>query len=254
MPDSWNYSQRPERASAQGGPPLTTFILCLICVLVTFARSFPDPALGSIWYSLGHTFEPDLYGMWSGKYYDLVLPVFAHSNLLHSSLGFMHLLFNMWWLVKLGGAIERTTGPHVLLAVCVVSAAASSAVEMLFGGVPGIGMSGVVYALLGMMWAAKGRYAAWDALATPDTLWLFVRWGIFCIVITYIPFLNTPIANFAHFGGLLFGIAMGYVFFAVRRRPVWIAVLALFAVLVVMAVTWIPWNPYWQIWHSGGAG
>jgi membrane associated rhomboid family serine protease len=248
MPDSWDFSQRPKRTETTSGPPYTTGLLCLISVLVTLATSFPDDSAGSVWSELGHAFYSSPTDIWSGKFYELMTPVFVHANLVAGGIGFTHLLFNMLWLWRLGALVEIAAGPLAFLGFCCAAAAVGCGAQLLFSGQTGIGMSGVVYALFGLMWASKGRYPTWDAIATRDNLRFFVLWGLFCIVAT--TFHLFDVANAAHVGGFLFGLAVGYAFVAPRKRPVWIAVVVLLAATTVMAATWIPWDPIWQAWHA----
>ena len=103
-------------------------------------------------------------------------------------------------------------------------------------GVPGIGMSGVVYAMFGLMWAGRGMYPAWGAVATQYNLRLFIGWGLFCLVATYIPALHFAVANGAHGGGFLLGLSLGFLFFAPRRRWIWAVPLALLVAATIFAV------------------
>ena len=148
--------------------------------------------------------------------------------------GWLHLLFDMLWLVQLGRILENTLHPLAYLGFVVAAAAVGSGCELL---IPphqtGIGMSGVVYAMFGLMWAGRSAFASWASVATPDNLRLFVLWGLFCIAGTYLHFLN--IANGAHVGGFLFGLSVGYLFFTLRRHWVWAVPLVLLAGVTVFS-------------------
>ena len=58
------------------------------------------------------------------------------------------------------------------------------------------------------------------------------------------------VANGAHFGGLLFGLAIGFLCFAPRRKPIWIGMLVFLAAACVVSLTWLPWSYAWN-WYKG---
>ncbi len=217
MPDSWDFSQKPQRPGPVPQLPLLTYLLAGLSVLITVAYLLPGAELGNVWYRIGHFGFAESAGAapWS-----LITTIFIHGSPLH-------LLFNMIWLLQLGRILEGTLSPLAYLAFIVSAAAVGSGCEILISGVPGIGMSGVVYAMFALMWAGRGLYPAWAATATRDNLRYFILWGLFCVAATYIPGLNFRVANGAHGGGFLFGLCIGFLFFMPRRRWVWAAPLAL---------------------------
>ncbi len=99
----------------------------------------------------------------------------------------------MIWLFQLGRILESTLSPVAYLAFIVSAAAVGSGCEVLISGTTGIGMSGVVYAMFALMWAGRGLYPAWAAVATRDNLRYFILWGLFCVGATWLHFMN--IAN-----------------------------------------------------------
>ena len=216
MPDAWDYSQKPRRA----GPvlpqtPFLTYLLTALSVLITVAYLQPGAISSPLWSQIGHFGLTETPGTapWA-----MLTTVFIHGS-------WLHLLFNMIWLVQIGRILEGTLNPLIYLAFLVGAAAVGSGCEVLISGQTGIGMSGVVYAMFGLMWAGRGLYPAWGAIATRDNLYLFIGWGLFCVVATWFHFLN--VANGAHGGGFLFGLCIGFLFFTPRRRWVWAAPLAL---------------------------
>lgn len=221
-------------------PPLTTFLLMGICLVATIPVLRPQLLDDPLWQRVFSAFLIMPSDIWSGQYQGLITNIFVHGSILH-------ILFNMLWLYSLGMVLEATIGPLLMLVIMAAAGFVASGAEFAVMGQPGIGFSGVVYALFGMMWAGKGRYPAWDAMATRDNWRYMVGWAIFCVITTVTGFMR--IANFAHFGGLLFGLSIGYAFFAPRRRPLWLIVTALLLVVSVLSATWMPWSPAWREWH-----
>jgi GlpG protein len=120
--------------------------------------------------------------------------------------GWLHILFNMWWMKDLGTAIERVFSARYLLGLVLVIAVVSHVLEYVMSG-PKIfgGMSGVVYGLFAFIWI-RGRldpsfpYRIPQQLVTFMLIWLalgFTGWV-------------GPIANWVHSGGLLVGAAWGF--------------------------------------------
>lgn len=129
-----------------------------------------------------------------GQPWRLFTPMFLH-------FGFMHILFNMWWLKDLGTAIERVFSARYLFAFVSVTAVISHVLEYAMSGPTNFGgMSGVVYGLFAFIWI-RGRldpsfpYRMPQQLVTFMLIWLglgFTGWV-------------GPIANWVHTGGLLCG-------------------------------------------------
>ena len=224
MPDAWDFSQRPRRAGVTPPQtPILTYLLTALSVLITAAYLTPGAQPGTLWYHVGH------FGLAedaAGAPWSLITTIFIHGSLLH-------IFFNMVWLVQLGRILESTLSPIVYAAFIVAAAAAGSACELLISGTTGIGMSGVVYAMFGLMWAGRGQYPIWGAIATRDNLIYFIGWGLFCVVATWFHYMN--VANGAHAGGFLFGLSVGFLFFSPRRRWLWSVPLALLVGAIVVS-------------------
>jgi GlpG protein len=138
--------------------------------------------------------------IWEGQPWRLLTPMFLH-------FGWLHIVFNMWWLKDLGTAIERVFSARYLFFFVVTVALISHVLEYMMSG-PRIfgGMSGVVYGLFAFIWI-RGRldpsfpYRLPQQLVTFMLIWLalgFTGWV-------------GPIANWVHLGGLLTGAAWGFV-------------------------------------------
>lgn len=142
-----------------------------------------------------------------GEVWRLVTPIFLHSNLLH-------LIFNLMWLWDLGRAMEGRFSSRYLLAFVMITAILSNLLQFFWAGPFFGGMSGVNYALFGFLWI-RGKYGKdveWQlnpSIVTPMLIWYFV-----CLT-----GLLGPVANAAHTGGLLAGMAWG---FATSKRWPWL--------------------------------
>jgi len=159
------------------------------------------------------------YDLKAGQGWRVVTPIFIH-------LGVMHLLFNMIWLYQLGGVLEgryksASFGGLVLFTGIVgVLAQCCMPYEMPFdslnGGVLGGGMSGVVFGLLGFAWVKTRSDPASGLVLRGNIFGFMMIW----LVLGFSGILDSlgggSIANWAHGGGLVAGMLMGYL--SIRRR------------------------------------
>jgi GlpG protein len=142
-----------------------------------------------------------------GQVWRLVTPIFLHGD-------WMHILFNMMWLVQFGRFIETRFGPYKLLALILFIAIGSNLAQYLWKSPYFGGMSGVNYGLFGFLWMKGkfGRAEGWQL--APQVVQLMLVWMVLC----YTGLLG-PVANAAHTVGLLLGAACG---FASARLVPWI--------------------------------
>lgn len=135
-----------------------------------------------------------------GEVWRLVSPILIH-------FGFPHILFNMLWLRDLGCMFEARLKSWYFLAFVLVVAVASNLAQYKFGKNPVFGgMSGVNYGLIGYVWI-RGRFdpAAGLHLDRQSLIFALIWFGL-CFTN-----LVGPIANYAHGGGLLLGMAWAFV-------------------------------------------
>ncbi len=239
MPDEWDFSTQRRTEQPQ---PIITYGLCALCVLFTLARWYPtvNPAFARI----GAIVSPTAEQIWGGAYFGIFTTFFAHVDL-------VHLLFNMMWLVQLGRAMEPALPPWGYILFIVTAAGVSMGCELAISGNAGIGASGVVYAMFGMMWVGKARYRGWSEIANRQNLNVFLIWGVYCIFSTWAGFMR--VANVAHFSGLLFGLSVGWLFLAPRRKSIWAAPLALTVLLSCLSLFWLPWSAAWSYYRADKA-
>ncbi|WP_341939299.1 rhomboid family intramembrane serine protease [Marinimicrobium sp. C2-29] len=145
------------------------------------------------------------FGSWTealgrGEVWRLLTPAFLH-------FGVFHILFNGLWIWELGRRLEAVLGwQHYLLFVAVTAIAANFSQ---FAGGPSVfgGMSGVVYALIGYLWMRQ-KFAPHPVLAVPPGIIGFMLvWLILCLTGIVDQFIQGSVANGAHVGGLLAGMA-----------------------------------------------
>jgi len=145
-----------------------------------------------------------------GQWWRLITPIFLHGDLLH-------LLFNMIMFHIFARTIETRKGAGLLGAMILLIALASNAAQGLapsswgtLGGGPFfLGMSGVVYGLMGYLWLktvydpGSGLYVSFGTVAFLLGWMTLGLSGLFRDAL--------PMANLAHVCGLLAGMALGYV-------------------------------------------
>lgn len=238
MPDSWDFANKKQERPS---PPIMTYALTFVCVAVTLAFYVSKDDRSNPWYVLGHLGSFPAEYIWAGHYAPLLTSVFLH-------LSFFHILFNMQMFIRLGSVMEETMNPLHYALFIVTAAVIGSGAELAVSGQTGAGMSGVVYAMCGLMWAGRSQIAAWRPVMTRYILNVFLIWGGFCVIATWTNAL--PVANAAHFGGLLYGFAVGFLFYSQRRRPLWGLVLVALVAVTVTSVTWMPWSEKWTTWKG----
>lgn len=205
----WQKQQRNLRTGFARGPitraPATIAFIVIsvgVALLTRLGTESNDPAIG--WLSFASYTEDGMRIRWyglddilSGQVWRIFTPMFIHY-------GFMHLLFNLFWLSDFGAQIESRKGTPFFLIMTLLIAGLSNALQYSVGG-PGFGgMSGVVYGLFGYLWM-KMRYQPEEGLGVaPSTVTILLVWLVVCMT-----GLLGPIANGAHIGGLVVGMAFG---------------------------------------------
>lgn len=137
-------------------------------------------------------------------------------DLLHFSL--MHLIFNGVMLWFLGSQVEAMDGRRHMLALVVLTSLGGNIPQFLLSGPMFGGLSGVVYGVLGYVWLCnqwRPRFQFPPALMTVAVVWLLI--GLTPLTEAL---LGASMANAAHIGGLIGGVAYGMVRSAndMRRR------------------------------------
>jgi GlpG protein len=189
--------------------PLTIALLA-ICVVIFLLGSQKNETLKDRLWFAAPRFEE---GQWRdsgfddilhGEVWRLVTPIFMHANP-------FHIFFNMWMLLDLGTIIEVRRGTLRLVLLVLISAIISNLAQYFWmeRNDPGephpfLGMSGVIYAMFGYIWM-KGLYQPDQGMILhPNTVSIMLLWLVLCMTGVI-----GPIANAAHFMGLVVGVAFG---------------------------------------------
>lgn len=214
--------------------PLVTALACGTALLVTIgiATESTQP-LGIRLAEWGYL---PAERIWDGALWALISSAFVH-------VAPWHLLFNVYWLWRLGGPVERTLGSSHFLAFLILLAFFSSASQLALSDDTGIGSSGVVYGLFGLMWRSKHKVHRFAATLGTETPGFFFIWLFACLIATRAGFVN--IGNAAHFGGLFFGILVAE--WRIRDSHRRLAALATVIVVLASGTAALinPWSRPW---------
>lgn len=170
---------------------------------------FVDPQQFS-WASMDQRLGALSQTLASGEFWRLVTPAFLHFS-------WTHIIFNAVMLWFLGSQVEWFDGKGRLLALFLAAALVSNGLQYVISGPLFGGLSGVVYGTLGYCWLSQQRRARFQF---PSALILFaVGWMV--IGFTPLPMWlgMAPMANEAHLGGLLAGLAMAMLLPPPKKSP-----------------------------------
>ncbi len=135
-----------------------------------------------------------------GEVWRLITPIFLHK-------GIIHLAFNMLMLYFLGGVLERLHGSVFMILLILFTGVVANLVQAytpatLGGGPLLLGASGVTFGLFGYWWVRPMLQPSFPVRLPQNTVIMILGWGLLCLT-PLIP----NVANAAHIGGLLAGIA-----------------------------------------------
>jgi len=130
-----------------------------------------------------------------GWYFQLLTAMFVHVNI-------VHLAFNMFWLYILGTQCELTFGVKRYLAIYFVSGFFGNILTLylLPPGTVSAGASGAVFGIFGSLMAYSGF--------TRRSMFASIVYAIFILVLNA----GFGVNVVAHFGGLLSGFILGYIY------------------------------------------
>lgn len=176
-----------------GAGPITLIIFALCSVIFAAMNlGFANPTYEALSY-FGAVPNADFSQFWR---------VFTPS-LLHFSA--MHIIFNLLWWWYLGGKIETRIGTAPLLILLLVAGTLPNIVQYYVSGPHFGGLSGVVYAVAGYTWVMGMRKPAAGIGLPPSYMGFMLIW----LALGFTDVLGISVANGAHIGGLIIGLAQG---------------------------------------------
>jgi GlpG protein len=178
-----------------------TLVLISVSVLVYVVREFTSAGwiTDYLFISYPNSVSRDLPEVREGQIWRLITPIFLHQRMPFH----LHILFNMLWMKDLGTLIESRLGTRTLALLVLGIAAISNLAQYFASGPNFLGMSGVVYGLLGYIWM-RGRFDPGSGLFLhQSTVTMMLVWLVF-------GFTNVlPMANTVHTVGLVVGVLWG---------------------------------------------
>jgi membrane associated rhomboid family serine protease len=206
--DSGGATQRPPL-------PIVTYIVIGACVAV-FVWAFVDRSGMET-----ALLRPMLRGAW----WTLLSCTLIHSQ------NPTHIVFNLLAFNVLGRIVEWTIGSLRFALLLLATAWVSSFSQIYIEHIPGIGLSGVVYAVFGFILGASptNPYFMWFVKKNAPML---IGWAVLCLVLTQTKIMG--IANTAHFSGLFYGAICGLIYGLPKYRFVFLALSILVALGTVV--------------------
>lgn len=162
-----------------------------------------------------------------GELWRLATSIFPH-------IGVLHLLFNVYWLWTFGTILERTFGHLRMAAMILLFAAVPNALEYAFS-TGGVGLSGVGYAMFGLLWVLSRYDERFRDAVNKQTVELFVGWFFLCIVATVTNLMN--VGNVAHGAGAVLGMLTGFAIVRRENRVILLTASAMVLAFSLWAVT-----------------
>jgi GlpG protein len=186
--------------------PTPTLILILVCLVVAAATRLGADSQITSEFMIASRPDYPFHDIIDGEVWRLFTPIFLHFSP-------MHLIFNMFWLYDLGGQIEQRIGYIRFVLLILMIALVSNVTQYVLQDSAFGGMSGVVYGLFGYVVVRIRAEGSSAYFITHSNVAIMFGWFILC-------WTNVlgPVANWAHTGGLVFGLALGAVGFGAQRR------------------------------------
>lgn len=168
--------------------------------------------------------------VWTGEWWRLITPMFLH-------IGPVHLAWNAWFGFRMCSDLERDIGGRKFLALYVASGICGASLSVIGHDAVSAGASGALFGLIGarfLRWrlAAGSWRAVWnDERLRRDLVWT----GMWFVLGAYAGF-----DNWAHLGGLLFGLAGMWAVIGWPRRVPLVLACVLLVGLVAAALRPLP--------------
>ncbi|WP_456422761.1 rhomboid family intramembrane serine protease [Thermococcus sp.] len=179
-----------------------TFTLFLINVAVYVVEAIlsrnPISISGKVLATLGQW----NYAVLNGAWWQPFTAMFVHVNIIH-------IFFNTYFLLVMGSQLERILGPKRVVLTYIISGLAGNLLTLLF--LPpytvSAGASGALFGIAGALITITGVVGGNMQMAIVNALVLF-------LINSFLPGVNA----YAHLGGLIAGMLIGYYYGRVIRR------------------------------------
>jgi rhomboid protease GluP len=170
--------------------------------------------------------------VWGGEYWRLATAMFLH-------IGVVHLLWNGCYGFRISAQVEQAIGAWKLVALYLLAGVAGAAASVIGHRAVSAGASGAIFGLIGwQVMAERARLGTFRALWYDPRARRELKWtGLWFVVGVFASF-----DNFAHGGGLAFGLLFAWARLAAapwRKRRIVVALAAL-AGLVFLALRPLP--------------
>ena len=191
-----------------------TMGLMMVCVGIFLSMRFINADTILFWLKISN-FNPVGIGLpevlQKGQIWRLVTPILMHGSLIH-------IFFNLWCMKDLGSILEWRLGWRSLLGLILATAIVSNLAQYYTSGPSFLGISGVVFGLLGFLWI-KGKFDPNFGLELPRPIvFLMLLWLVLGYMRVLDSFVGATIANNAHLAGLIAGMACAFLPFWSGRR------------------------------------
>lgn len=190
--------------------PAVTFALLAISILVALVSRMGNQLepLQSLFYS--YYLEPQFLEIKQGQLWRLFTPIFIH-------FGTLHLLMNGVVLWMFGRLMEHVHGSMSYLLIIVLIAVISNTAQYLVSGPLFGGFSGVLYGLIGLIWA-MGKLSPHYPLRLPQNFtYIVIGWFLLCWS-GLLSKVGIHIANTAHTAGLISGLVIALLMIKMRKN------------------------------------
>lgn len=157
-----------------------------------------------------------------GEVWRLFTPAIMHGE-------FLHILFNMIWLIVLGKQLEERLQARRYLLFILITGIFSNTCQYLMGGPSFLGFSGVICAMLTFI-IIRQKIAPWEGYPLETGISMFALYFIiaalamqivsFYLEVYHNSSFTTGIGNTAHLSGAIIGALLAFLPFF-RKRPTW---------------------------------
>ncbi len=186
--------------------------------------------------------------LWQGELWRLLI-----NNILHINI--FHFLFNAYWLLHFGPAVERILGRRFYLASLLCSAWLIGTASQLSWEAGGIGLSGLIYFLFAVLWRLRNSEPLAKKICDPATCNLLWIW-----LILIGPGLTlaglVKVGNLVHLSGVICGLLTAEIYRQRARfsQPLWAMGLAVPTLALILSSAIYLQHPFmdpdWHYWTA----